>query len=298
MKLLLKVNIVLVIMLLVGMAVSYEVVHRLLQENARSEVTDNARIMMESALAVRTYTNHQISPLLQNQMRYRFLPQAVAAYSAKEYFTNLRQKFSDYSYREATLNPTNPDDRASDWEAELVHYFRDNPNATEWIAERDTAIGRTLYLARPLRIVDGACLQCHSSVDAAPATMIDKYGTANGFGWQLKDVVGAQIVSVPYDLPLKRANAALKSFVYLLVGVYLFMFLAVNVLMTTLVVRPVRKLAVIADQVSLGHLDAPALSVKGGDEIATLGLSFNRLRITVTKALEALKALGARRPQG
>ena len=123
-------------------------------------------------------------------------------------------------------------------------------------------------------------------------------GTANGFGWQLKDVVGAQIVSVPYALPLKRANAALKSFLYLLAGLSLFMFLAVNILMTTLVVRPVLKLAAIADQVSLGHLDAPAIPVKGGDEIATLGLSFNRLRITVTKALEALNAQRTRHPPG
>jgi protein-histidine pros-kinase len=118
----------------------------------------------------------------------------------------------------------------------------------------------------------------------------DKYGTANGFGWQLNDVIGAQIVSVPYTLPLKRAKDALKSFVVLLGGVFLFLFVAVNGLLATLVVRPVRKLAAIADQVSQGTLetiiDAPEFPTTGGNEIAALGRSFNRMRISIVEMIK------------
>jgi protein-histidine pros-kinase len=244
---------------------------------------------VESALAVRTYTNKQINPLLKTQSRYGFLPQRVAAYSAKEYFNNLRQQFPDYTYREATLNPTNLADRADDWEAEVVRHFRDNPAVKELIGERETAVGRTLYLARPIRIADEACLECHSSVAVAPQSMLETYGTANGFGWHLKDVVGAQIVSVPYAVPVQRANAALSSFVRVLVGLFVFLFVVGNILMATLVVRPVVKLSTIADQVSKGNMDAPEFPVKGGDEIAALGVSFNRLRISLRKAILALR---------
>ncbi len=289
MRLLLKINAVLIVVSLIGLALSYRVADRLLQENARSEIQGNARLLVESALAVRTYTNKQINPLLKTQSRYGFLPQRVAAYSAKEYFNNLRQKFPDYTYREATLNPTNLADRADDWEAEVVRHFRDNADVKELIGERDTAVGRTLYLARPIRIADEACLECHSSVAAAPQSMLDKYGTANGFGWQLKDVVGAQIVSVPYAVPVQRANAALSSFVRVLVGLFVFLFVVGNILMTTLVVRPVVKLSTIADQVSKGNMDAPEFPAKGGDEIAALGVSFNRLRISLRKAILALR---------
>jgi HAMP domain-containing protein len=289
MRLLLKINAVLIVVSLIGLALSYRVADRLLQENARSEIQGNARLLVESALAVRTYTNRQINPLLKTQSRYGFLPQRVAAYSAKEYFNNLRQQFPDYTYREATLNPTNPADRADDWEAEVIRHFRDNADVRELIGERDTAVGRTLYLARPIRIADEACLECHSSVAVAPQSMLDKYGTANGFGWQLKDVVGAQIVSVPYAVPVQRANAALSSFVRVLVGLFVFLFLVGNILMTTLVVRPVVKLSTIADQVSKGNMDAPEFPTKGGDEIAALGLSFNRLRISLRKAILALR---------
>jgi len=289
MRLLLKINAVLIIVSFIGVALSYRVADRLLQDNARSEVQGNARLLVESALAVRTYTNRQINPLLKTQSHYGFLPQRVAAYSAKQYFNNLRQQFPDYTYREATLNPTNLADRAEDWEAEVVRHFRDNPDVKELIGERDTAVGRTLYLARPIRIADEACLECHSSVAVAPQSMLDKYGTANGFGWQLKDVVGAQIVSVPYAVPVQRANAALNSFARVLAGLFVFLFVIGNILMTTLVVRPVVKLSAIADQVSKGNMDAPEFPVKGRDEIAELGLSFNRMRISLRKAILALR---------
>ena len=290
MKLLLKINLVIVIVFLLGLAASYTVADRLLKQNAQAEIQDNARIMMESALAVRKYTSSQINPLLKTQMRYQFLPQSVAAYSATEYFNNLRKTYPDYAYKEATLNPTNPRDRAVDWEVDVVNRFRENSDLKELSSERDTPTGqRTLYLARPLKISDQACLQCHSSVEAAPQTVKDIYGTANGFGWQLNDIVGAQIVSVPFDVPLKRAAAALQNFMYLLVGLFLFLFVALNLLLTALVVRPVRRLAAIADQVSKGDMDAPDFPTKGGDEIATLGASFNRMRRSLVEAMNMLQ---------
>jgi protein-histidine pros-kinase len=289
MKLLFKVNILLVIVFALGLAASYTVAQRLLLDNARSEIQGNARIMMESAMAVRAYTVSQIKPLLDTQMRYHFLPQSVSAYAATEYFHNLRKTFPEYAYKEATLNPTNPRDRAVDWEVDVVNHFRENTDSKEMIGDRDGATGKVLWLARPLRITDPKCLQCHSSVDAAPQTMIDQYGSANGFGWQLKDVVGAQIVSIPYELPLQRAHDALQNFVYLLVGLFLFLFVTVNILLTLFVVRPVRKLAAIADQVSLGAMDAPDFPTRGSDEIAALGASFNRMRRSLVEALKMLQ---------
>jgi HAMP domain-containing protein len=289
MKLLLKINIIMVIVFLLGLAAAYTVADRLLLRNARAEIQDNARIMMESALAVRAYTVSQIKPLLDTQMRYKFLPQTVPSYSATEYFNILRKTFPEYAYKEATLNPTNLRDRAVDWEVDVVNHFRENSDAKELTGERDTPTGKTLYLARPLRILDEKCLACHSSVSAAPQTMLDLYGTANGFGWQLKDVIGAQVVSVPYDLPLKRAAEALKGFVYMLIGLFLFQFLALNLLLALLVVRPVRRLAVIADEVSKGNMEAPDFPSKGGDEISTLGASFNRMRRSLVEAMNMLQ---------
>lgn len=288
MKLIVKFNLVLLMVFLLGMAATAWVSHELLHANARSEIRENARILMDSALAVRKYTSEQIKPLLETQMKYEFLPQSVPSYSATEYFSEIHRKFPEYSYKEAALNPTNPRDRAADWEADIVHAFRSDEAKAEVFGERDTPNGRTLFLARPLKIKDPACLLCHSTVEIAPKTMLDKYGTANGFGWNLNETIGAQVVSVPMQVPIERANNAFRVFMALFGMVFAFLFVSMNLLLWLLVVRPVNRLARIADQVSLGDMDAPEFVVKGRDEIARLGESFNRMKKSLVQAFKMI----------
>ena len=61
-----------------------------------------------------------------------------------------------------------------------------------------------------------------------------------------------------------------------------------NVALRMIVIRPVREMATIADQVSSGDLDVPEFDRDGRDEIAQLGHSFNRMRRSVEKAMEIL----------
>ena len=44
----------------------------------------------------------------------------------------------------------------------------------------------------------------------APRTVVERYGSENGFGWKVNDIIGAQIVSVPMQLPMERANHVSK----------------------------------------------------------------------------------------
>ena len=124
MKLLVKFNLLFLTVMLLGLLVSGYVTRSLLQDNAKEETLNNARLLIEKALAVRGYTSSQITKLLATQMKYEFLPQSVPSYSAVEVLTTLQSKYPQFSYKEATLNPTNPRDRASDWEADIVTSFR------------------------------------------------------------------------------------------------------------------------------------------------------------------------------
>jgi len=289
MKLVLKFNLAFIGMFLLGLLVSGMVSYNLLQNNARDEIVQNARIMMEAALSTRSYTSNQIRPLLETQMKYLFLPQSVPAYAAAEYFNDLRKKYPEYSYKEATLNPTNPRDRASDWEADLVATFRQGNQQTEIIGERDAPTGRVLYLARPIQVKSDACLTCHSTVDAAPKTMIDYYGNANGFGWKLNEIIGAQIMSVPTAVPVQRAQATFKVFMASLTAVFLVIFVVLNAMLYYIVIRPITTLSHLADHVSLGQLEVPEFTVRGRDEIGVLADSFARMRKSLTKAMKMLE---------
>jgi protein-histidine pros-kinase len=286
----LKFNLVLLLVFLVGLAVAGWVSRDLLIRNAREEVARNASLMMETALAVRGYTINQVRPHLDLQLMRAFLPQSVPAYAATETLTELRKKYPDYFYKEATLNPTNPRNRAADWEADIVQEFRNRPAVKELGGERDTPTGRALYIARPIQVGNPACLGCHSTPEAAPATMIKLYGPANGFGWKLNEVVGAQVVSVPMALPLRNAQRAFYTFMGSLVAVFAAVFIALNAMLNWMIVRPVAQLSHAADQVSTGNFEIPEFPERGRDEIALLGRAFNRMRRSLQKAMQMIES--------
>ena len=290
MKLLLKFNLVFLLIFALGLGATGAVSWNLLESNAREEITENARLLMDTALAARAYTSTQVGPLLETQMKYTFLPQSVPAYSATEVFDDLRKKHSEYGYKEAVLNPTNPRNRAVDWESDIVTQFRANKEMGEIVGERATPTGRSFYVARPIRIGNAACLRCHSTVDAAPKTMIERYGPANGFGWNLNEAVGAQIISVPTQVPLDRAKAAFKVFIASITIVFVVIGIMLNVMLLLIVVRPIGKLSMFADRVSLGDLDIAELKRTSRDEIGTLTRSIGRMRTSLVKAMKMLES--------
>jgi HAMP domain-containing protein len=286
----LKFNIVLTLVFAAGIGVSAWVSYRLLQNNAKQEVLRNAGLMMEAALAIRGYTVSQVKPHLEAQLAETFLPQTVPAFAATETFNALRKKYPDFTYKEATLNPTNPRDRALEWEADAVNYFRNaSASMNELTGERDTPAGRMVYLARPIQIKDPACLACHSVPSAAPASMIKLYGENNGFGWKHMEIVGAQIVSVPMSLPIKNANEAFMVFMGSLAAIFLATFVVLNVMLSVMIIRPISRMSEAADQVSQGDFNVPEFAKKGTDEISGLGTSFNRMRRSLQKALKLIE---------
>ncbi len=290
MKLIWKFNLVLLGIFLLGFLVSGYISYRALQANAREEVLQNARLMMESALSTRNYTTSQVKPLLDNQMKYTFLPQSVPAYAATEQFNEMRKKHPEYTYKEATLNPTNPRNRAADWEADVVHMFRNAVAGEEVIGERDTPGGRSLYLARPIQVKSKACLDCHTTADTAPKTLTDLYGSANGFGWKMEEVIGAQIVSVPMAVPVARAEKTLTAFMGSLALVFVAIFVLLNVMLYTMVIRRVTQLAGIANEVSLGNMEAGEFKTSSRDEIGVLTEAMGRMKASLVQAMKMLNA--------
>jgi HAMP domain-containing protein len=284
----LKFNIVLTLVFAAGIVVSAWVSHELLQKNAKQEVLRNAGLMMEAALSIRGYTVSQVKPHLESQLETTFLPQTVPAYAATETFNSLRKKYPDFSYKEATLNPTNPRDRAVEWENDVVNNFRNNAESKETTGERETPSGRMLYIARPIQIKDPACLACHSVPSAAPASMIKLYGENNGFGWKHQEIIGAQVVSVPMSLAVKNANDAFMVFMGSLATIFVVTFLVLNVMLSFMILRPITRMSAAADQISQGDFDVPEFG-RGRDEIATLGISFNRMRRSLQKALKLIE---------
>jgi HAMP domain-containing protein len=291
MNLLVKFNILLILVFGAGLGAAAVISRQSLQADARAETVRQAALMMETMLSARNYTTKQIQPLLVKQQEHQksFLPQTVPAFAATENFLHLQASYPDYAYKEATLNPTNLRDRAVDWETDIINAFRNRPNEVkELVGERETPTGRSLYLARPIK-ANPPCLECHSTPAEAPPSLVRHYGSNNGFGWQLGEIIGAQIVSVPMAVPFKMADEAFQRLMIGLSAVFAASLVVLDLALLFTVVRPLRKISAMADQISLGQMDLPELNVRGKDEIAVLASSFTRMRRSLERALSMLE---------
>lgn len=289
MKLLFKFNLVLILIFSIGMALIAYSANGFLTEYARHQVLQQAELMAASASATLQYTDKEVSPILEKTSQHNsdFLPQTIPFYAANTTFKELRSSYSDYVMREAALNPTNLDDRATEWEVDLINYFRNNPGHNEHVGTRDTPTGPVLYVATPI-VAAGGCLQCHTQVSLAPRSMVKHYGPDHGFGWKPNDIVAAQIVSVPMSVAARMARQGFRQLLIALGAIFLLTIILIDIAMYLIVVRRLLRVSRNADFISKGEIDLPLLDVKGKDEIADVTASFNRMHTSLIKAFEML----------
>jgi HAMP domain-containing protein len=289
MKLLAKFNLLLILVFGLGLALIATNARSFLLDDAKKTVLNQAELMAAGAAATRDYTEQEISPILENTPEHKnvFLPQTIPFYAATVTFNRLRKTFPDYTYKEATLNPTNLVDRAADWEADIINHFRNNPGQNQLVGERNSAVGETLYLARPISAEQG-CLVCHSQPGVAPKAMVKRYGTQNGFGWHLNEVVAAQVISVPMSVPVKLANEGFRNLLITLGTIFFAAIALIDIGLYFIVIQPLRRVSQTADRISTGEIDLPPLPIKGKDEIAQVTTSFNRMHTSLRKAMEML----------
>src|SRR5579859_1342951 len=289
MSLRIKFNIVMLAAFLAGLVLAAVFVNDFSQRAARKAVLSEAGLMMGQVDATIHYTDAQISPLLAKPMAVQFLPQAIPFYAAQQTFDRLVKAFPDYTFRQPTLNPTNPSDRPLAWESDIIEALVAQPSLTSLVTERTTEAGKILSIARPIKVDSEQCLACHSRPETAPPSMIDVYGRNNGFGWKLGSIVGAEIVSVPERISLDQARHSLYVIMASLGLVFALMLVLLNLMLHLFIIRPVRRVSALADEVSLGNMEVPEFDATGKDEIGSLARSFNRTRRSLTAALRLLE---------
>jgi HAMP domain-containing protein len=283
-----KVNLVLLAACVAGLAVGGVALYRLSVDSAREAVLQNARIMMAAADAIRRYTADNLVPLLPTERNGKFVAETVPDFAATTTFHTIQAKFPGYSYREPALNPTAPADRAETWETGIINAFRAHAENKELIVERDTPLGPTLNLSRPITVNDAACFRCHSFPAAAPPALTATYGTANGFGWKFNETIGAQVISVPMASVLNASRQAFLTFLIILLVMIAAVFAIVNVMLHYLVIAPVKRVSAMANAVSLGEDNVEVYVKPGNDEVSSLSASFNRMRESIKHAMEMM----------
>ena len=262
-------------------------------------VASKAQVLMETMNSVRAYTSNEVKPELESRLGSEFLPETVPAFSAREVFEAFRssREHGEFFYKEAALNPTNLRDKADVFEERLVERFRKEEGLSEQKGFRSTPMGKMYYVARPIQITKASCLQCHSTPSAAPKSMLERYGEANGFGWKLDEIVGAQVISVPAAKTFQAARKSIVSVLAIVVGLFALSMILLNVWLKRYVVSPLSRMKGVVEkamktneEVNFGKLS--------NDEIGVLGKAFNRLITSLKIELQRVDQYrqGMRRP--
>ncbi|BAQ66005.1 hypothetical protein GM3709_2770 [Geminocystis sp. NIES-3709] len=283
---------ILLLIFIVGSLLSGIALSHVLTKNTEREITSQALILMDTMNSVRDYTSTQIKPELDDRLQEEFLPQTVPAYSATEVFQNLRQNqnYEQFFYKEATLNPTNPRDKADDFETQIIQKFRSGSIAKSVEGFRQIDDQEIFYIARPLQIKKSSCLECHSTPDVAPVSMIKRYGAERGFNWNLNEIIGSQIVSVPASTVIESARSAFILTMSIVLGIFASVILLINFWLRKTVVRPVVRMTKTAEMVSQGDMEIEFIK-SSGDEIGELADSFSRMKTSFMLAMKKLNEM-------
>lgn len=262
-----------------------------LEQKAQAEVAYRSQILTETMNSVRNFTNTQVNPLLMPLVNTQatFVPEAIPSYAVREVFENLRKsdEYRDYFYKDAILNPTNLRDKADEFEAQITERFRTEKGLKTLSGFRDSYGEKLFYSARPFSVKNSTCLRCHSTPEAAPKSHIASYGSENGFGWKLNEVLGTQIMYVPASQVFEDARRASLLFISIFVGIFAFVIWLINYLLRRNVLQPLKPMAQLAQKISSEEISAEEaeefehkklnLIAKREDELGQLGRVFQRM---------------------
>ncbi|MEH2252534.1 c-type heme family protein [Nostoc sp.] len=290
-----KFNLLLILVFIVSIVGSGIALSSVLQGRAQNEVASQAQTLIQMVNAVRDYTQNRIVPLLEPRIDTNptFIPEVVPTFSSKEVFENFRKKpeYKNFFHKDATLNPTNLADKADSFETQLVERFRNEPKTLEITGFRTLSEGEVFYIAQPLKITQQQCLQCHTTPEQAPKSQLVTYGSENGFGWKLNQIVSAQIISVPSQEIFANAKRTWILIMGILITIFALVLLLINFLIKKYVIQRIRRIEKIAQKVSVGDMSTD-FEESSNDEIGGLAEAFNRMKASLKIAIEMLDNQG------
>ena len=241
-----KFNLLLILVFIISIIGSGIALSTVFEQKAQNEVTTKAQILIKTMNSVRKYTSNHVNNLLASRLETEpaFIPETVPAYSATEVFENFRknEEYQNFLYKEATLNPTNLRDKADGFETKIVERLRKNPKLQEISDFRTLPEGKVFYIARPLAVTEESCLRCHSTPDKAPKSQLTTYGSNNGFGWKLNEIVAAQMISVPYEEVFNNAQRTWSLVMGLLIAIFTIIIIVINFLIKKGVIARIKKI--------------------------------------------------------
>lgn len=280
---------IMVIIYVISLPLIIGVSYLVLRENAKKQILEESNLMLAAMEAARAYTAEVLRPTLQKALPDKFIIEGMSAtkvaYGIQE---RIRKKLPRYSFKEATESPLNPVNKADAFELQKINEFRKGILKDEWRGYKKATDGEYYVIMRPVKVkLD--CLRCHGDPAVAPPEQRERYGnTTEGYNWKLDDIVTVNTVYVPTEEAKKSAVRALITFAGIYSGMFLIIIVVIDRIIISNIIKPIEHFVETATEVSRGNLDKQ-FEVKTNDEMKLLADAFERMKVSLRKAIEILK---------
>mgnify|MGYP000420006630 CR=1 FL=1 len=262
--------------------------YRLSIKNAMNEAKIKSEIIMSYAMASREFTRVAQSPLVRQLVEEdRFYPELMSGFTtSRGIYEEFAKLYPSYIFKQATLDPLHPSNKADAQEVQIIQKFIDNPGlkSDEGRLTRDGQ--DVFYIATPFAVKHKNCLSCHGDPADAPKDQIDIYGDTNGYWWKMDEVVAAFIVYVPIAEAIAAAKTISLALALIGAGGIAIMLFIIGWFLNRDVVAPIVRLAERTENFSFGkNLDEP-IDRNAVGEVGTLAQAIERLRVSLKKLLQ------------
>ena len=258
-----------------------------LQKDAEKQVFDKARLLLTTMESSRSFTSKVIKPALYKALPGRFIVEGMSSsFGARNIFERISKSYPQYYFKHAAPNPRNLINKASALEMNIINIFQANPALKEWKGFTDKEDKKEYMIMKPI-IAKERCMRCHSTPEKAPSELIERYGTKNGFGRKVGEVIGTLTVAVPASVVMNTASKNTYIFIVIVLLFFVILTLVINFLFGRVILQPINKLSEVANKISVGELNAK-IDVSGDDEIGDLAKSFERMRTSIKMAFDRI----------
>ncbi len=267
MKLRGKTTIVLIVLLVVSVALNVVWSDSTQREQAEAEMLEKARILsyeMDAVWEFMDMNQARIDTDSDGSYNFKGLYCAIAGKS----IAKILERDTNYVIRYTNLEPRKKASMSDDYESEAIRLFNDGSAVEKYGIE--TYNGQEVFRYVTPIYLEESCLDCHGD----PAGELDVTGYPKE-GMEVGDLIGVTSIIMPIDIYMAGIQENVTRQVGYFSFIIVMVILAVYVLITRLITRPLSELENAVGQIENGNFEVNLEGIKGNGEIKDLAVKFD-----------------------
>jgi PAS domain S-box-containing protein len=266
--------------------------HNLVTSNIENLTRQELTLALDFNLAIREYVAETLRPLMFKLVdKGKFIPETMStSFVARSIFEKVRKKHPSFIIKFSAGNPRNPINQAGAEELNMIKYFNDHPQKTNWAGNIEMNGKQYVAIFYAMRMKT-SCLRCHGNSADAPYGLLKQYGPDAAFHHSLGEVVGLDTVAVPKDTVeqmLWDKDAENIGFLTLLI---LMLSAALVFVLKFVMTDRLSKISqhLLDSRQQNEDFEIKSIEINGKDEIAGLTENFNKLATRLNNTYAKLR---------